>query len=97
MPYENYDNITAERRDRILTLTLNRPDQLNAIDAALHEELSRIFYDVAADDATDVQDEAQAPEDDAEHRQHDHGLDYRDSSGPPSLVLRDSHGPMIAE
>ena len=54
MPYESYNAITAERRDRILTLTMNRPGQLNAIDEELHEELSRIFYEVAGDDETDV-------------------------------------------
>lgn len=54
MQYESYDAITAERRGRILTLTMNRPEQLNAIDQQLHEELSRIFYDVAGDAETDV-------------------------------------------
>jgi enoyl-CoA hydratase len=52
--YDSYNAITAERRDRILTLTMNRPEQLNAIDEELHEELSRIFYDVAGDEETDV-------------------------------------------
>ncbi len=54
MQYESYNAITAERRDRILTLTMNRPEQLNAIDQELHEELSRIFYDVAGDEETDI-------------------------------------------
>lgn len=54
MSYDNYNAITAQRRDRILTLTMNRPEQLNAIDEELHEELSRIFYDVAGDEETDV-------------------------------------------
>jgi len=54
MQYESYKAITAERRGRILTLTMNRPEQLNAIDEQLHEELSRIFYDVAGDTETDV-------------------------------------------
>ncbi|MCZ6846832.1 MAG: enoyl-CoA hydratase-related protein [Alphaproteobacteria bacterium] len=54
MQYESYDAITVERRGRILTLTMNRPEQLNAIDQQLHEELSRIFYDVAGDAETDV-------------------------------------------
>ena len=54
MQYDSYNAITAERRGRILTLTLNRPERLNAIDEELHEELSRIFYDVAGDTETDV-------------------------------------------
>jgi enoyl-CoA hydratase len=54
LSYDSYNAITAARRDRILTLTMNRPEQLNAIDEELHEELSRIFYDVAGDEETDV-------------------------------------------
>jgi enoyl-CoA hydratase len=54
LSYDNYNAITAQRRDRILTLTMNRSEQLNAINEELHEELSRIFYDVAGDEETDV-------------------------------------------
>jgi enoyl-CoA hydratase len=54
LEYNTYKAINAERNGRILTLTMNRPKQLNAIDETLHEELSRIFYDVAADSKTDV-------------------------------------------
>jgi enoyl-CoA hydratase len=52
--YDNYKSIEAERKGRILTLTLSRPESLNAIDATLHEELSRIFFDVDADRETDI-------------------------------------------
>jgi 1,4-dihydroxy-2-naphthoyl-CoA synthase len=41
--YDGYKTILAERRGRILTLTLNRPAQLNAANAELHTELSRIL------------------------------------------------------
>jgi enoyl-CoA hydratase len=54
MNYAGYQHILSARRNRVLTLTLNRPDSLNAIDGRLHEELSRIFYDVAVDDDADV-------------------------------------------
>jgi enoyl-CoA hydratase len=54
LDYDKYEAIQAERRDRILTLTMARAGTMNAVDATLHEELSRIFYDVAADDRTDV-------------------------------------------
>ena len=54
MDYANYQHIRAERHDNILTLTLNRPESLNAINDALHEELGRIFQDVARDEACDV-------------------------------------------
>ncbi|MFP3434911.1 enoyl-CoA hydratase-related protein, partial [Paraburkholderia sp. SIMBA_061] len=52
--YGFYETIAAERRGRILTLTMNRPEVLNATDAVMHTELSRIFYDVAEDEDTDV-------------------------------------------
>jgi enoyl-CoA hydratase len=54
MNYDSYRCIKAERAGRVLTLTINRPEVLNAVNAALHEELSRIFYDVASDPQTDV-------------------------------------------
>lgn len=54
MDYDSYQAIVAVRHGRILTLTLNRPEALNAINEQLHEELSRIFYDVAGDRDTDV-------------------------------------------
>ena len=54
MNYDSYEKISFERSDRILTLTMNRPEVLNATDAGLHEELSRVFYDVAIDSGTDV-------------------------------------------
>ncbi len=52
--YAQYRNILATREDRILTLTLNRPEHFNSIDHPLHQELANIFYDVARDDETDV-------------------------------------------
>ena len=54
MDYDGYQAIAVERRERVLRLTLNRPEALNAIDAQLHDELSRIFFDVGIDEETDV-------------------------------------------
>lgn len=54
MDYSRYQNILTERRGRILRLALNRPKALNAVDAALHAELSSIFEDVKRDAETDV-------------------------------------------
>jgi len=52
--YEIYETIAASRKGRILTLQINRPDVLNAVNARMHYELARIFYDVAADEETDI-------------------------------------------
>lgn len=52
--YSEYRNILVSREDRILTLTLNRPDRYNAVNHDLHEELSRIFDDIRRDDETSV-------------------------------------------
>jgi enoyl-CoA hydratase len=38
----------------VLVLTLDHADALNAVDAAMHEELSRVFDDAAADEHSDV-------------------------------------------
>ena len=53
MTYDSYECIAAERRGRILTLTLDNPP-LNAVDDRLHEELARIFLDVQDDGEADV-------------------------------------------
>ncbi len=52
--YGGYQAITVARERRVLTVTLNRPAVLNAVNAVLHRELARIFYDIAADPETDI-------------------------------------------
>ncbi len=52
--YGSYRTISVERRGRILVLTLDRPDALNAVNAELHSELARIFTDVRNDRDADV-------------------------------------------
>ena len=51
MALDDYRTITFDRSGKILTVTLNRPDVLNAVNAELHEELSRLFYDLQQDQA----------------------------------------------
>ncbi len=53
MDYSGYKHTSIARRGRILTLMLNRPP-MNPIHYELHEELSRIFYDVQVDHECDV-------------------------------------------
>ena len=54
MPLAGYTALEFERRDRVLTIRLNRPDRLNAIDGVLHEELSRVFDELNRDRSIDV-------------------------------------------
>jgi enoyl-CoA hydratase len=54
MDYSSYTNLDIESHDRIATVTLNRPEVRNAIDAGLHGELARIFTDLQDDDDCDV-------------------------------------------
>lgn len=54
MNFSTYENITFSRSDRVLTVTLNRPEKLNAVSRSLHRELARVFHDVAADEESDL-------------------------------------------
>ncbi|MGH7932108.1 MAG: enoyl-CoA hydratase/isomerase family protein [Candidatus Binataceae bacterium] len=47
--YSKYECIKVETADRVATVTLNRPDRLNAVNAQLHHELERIWVDLADD------------------------------------------------
>ena len=51
MKFEDYKTISFRRDGKVLTVTLNRPDVLNAVNGDLHTELSHVFYDVATDPA----------------------------------------------
>jgi enoyl-CoA hydratase len=52
--FSDYEAITFSREGRILTVTLNRADTLNAVNAKLHAELARVFTDVQRDPESDV-------------------------------------------
>lgn len=51
---ERYETLKIAREGRKLTITMNRPDSLNAADVVMHEELAHVFYDVAVDPDSDV-------------------------------------------
>ncbi len=52
--YDKYKTIAFERDGKVLTVRLNRPDELNAINGELHEELASVFADVDEDDEAHV-------------------------------------------
>jgi len=47
-PYD-YETLKCERNGHILTITMNRPDQLNAANGTMNEEFSRIWDEVHRD------------------------------------------------
>lgn len=49
-----YDTVELTRRERLLIVTLNRPDSLNAVNLQMHEELAEVFQFVAVDPGSDV-------------------------------------------
>src|SRR2546425_5977173 len=54
MDYSRYHSLSCERQDTVLIVALNRPEALNAINAALHTELSHVFADIAQDQETNA-------------------------------------------
>jgi enoyl-CoA hydratase len=54
MDDESYSNLAVTRDGSVVTVTLNRPEVRNCIDAGLHAELGRIFTDLDMDDECDV-------------------------------------------
>lgn len=49
-----YSHMTFARAGRVLTVTFNRPEKLNAVSGPMHLELSELFYDLASDKESDV-------------------------------------------
>lgn len=52
--YSGYKYFLFEKEGRTITVTMNRPDQLNAMTWQMHEEASRLFYDLGMDHSIDV-------------------------------------------
>ena len=45
----NYDTLLVDKTDSILTITLNRPERLNAVDEVMHRELGEVFGEAGVD------------------------------------------------
>lgn len=54
MNWGQFAHLDNDLNDGVLTIRLNRPDQLNATNRAMHGDLSRVFIEAAADPAVDV-------------------------------------------
>jgi len=54
MDFSHYQRLLFERNGRLLTITLNRPEALNATDDLLHTELARVFIECTDDPDSDV-------------------------------------------
>ena len=54
MNYGKYECFQASYQGRVLTLTMNRPADMNAVNKEMHDELGTIFYDAQLDDDADV-------------------------------------------
>jgi enoyl-CoA hydratase len=54
MQFNDYKTIKFERNERILTVTLNLPETMNAVGEGLHTELSKLFYDLQTDKGSDI-------------------------------------------
>jgi enoyl-CoA hydratase len=52
--YAGYKCLMFERRERILRVTLNRPDTLNQVDSDMHHDLSVVFEEINRDPGCDV-------------------------------------------
>ena len=50
--YSTYRFLKAERHNKVLKLSFNRPENLNAVHSELHAELAEIFGDVGRDRET---------------------------------------------
>ena len=54
MDYSKYKDLKIDKKDGILTITINRPDDLNAVSEDMHMDFSTIFIDAEFDDEVDI-------------------------------------------
>ena len=52
--FDDYQALSFARDGRILTIAMNQPDTLNAMNGQLHAEMSRVFIDANEDPDSDI-------------------------------------------
>ena len=52
--YSQYGGLLVEKQDRVMTITLNAPESMNAFSAEMHYSMSRIWEDVQDDPEVNV-------------------------------------------
>ena len=52
--YSAYSELVVTREGRVATVTLNRPEALNAVSDEMHHELARVFNQLADDKEINV-------------------------------------------
>ena len=52
--YQGYETLLVERRAKIVTVTLNRPEVRNATNPLMHQELERVFPEIGRDPDANV-------------------------------------------
>ena len=54
MDYSKYKELKVTKENKILTIAINRPEDMNAVNKQLHGEFSTIFIDAEYDDDIDI-------------------------------------------
>jgi enoyl-CoA hydratase len=53
--YDDYETLSFERREnKVLVVTLDRPESLNSITYLMHTELARVWEEIGRDDETNI-------------------------------------------
>ncbi|MFM0158638.1 enoyl-CoA hydratase/isomerase family protein [Paraburkholderia sediminicola] len=52
--FDDYSMLSFERRGKVLTIKIDHAEGRNAVNDALHHELSRVFFDAQDDEESDV-------------------------------------------
>ena len=54
MEFDAYETLSFSRRGRVLNVTMNRPEKLNAVNERMHSELAGVFHDITSDPDSDI-------------------------------------------